>query len=149
MRRVAIILTALLSVALILTVIGYGYAQEEETTGTSGCCAMASAYDSTDEGHLNIIRQFRDEYLMTNPVGRGVTALYYEVISPPLAGFINDHPAVKPLARSALAPVVAISALAVDTTTVEKFAIAGLLALASVAVVIWVRKRRGRGSQYP
>jgi hypothetical protein len=150
-RRLAIILTALAVVAFILGVIGYGYAQDGEgdTSGTSGCCAAASAYDSSDEGNLDIIRQFRDEYLMTNPVGRGVAALYYEVFSPPVAGFIDAHPAVKPLARAALAPVVAISTVAVDTTLAEKLAILGSLALVSVAVVIWVRRRRSRDSSHP
>lgn len=123
----AVILATLVVVAFVLSIIGYGDAQEDEggTTGTmADCCAMASAYDATDDDDLNIIRQFRDEYLMTNPVGRGVVALYYEVFSPSLAGFI-------------------------DTTQAEKLVVAGLFALASVAVVVWVRKRRGRGSPHP
>jgi hypothetical protein len=148
----AVILATLVVVAFVLSIIGYGDAQDDEggTTGTmAGCCAMASAYDATDDDDLNIIREFRGEYLMTNPVGRGVVALYYEVFSPSLAGFIDDHPAVKPLARAALAPVVAISTAAVDTTQAEKLVVAGLFALASVAVVVWVKKRRGRGSPHP
>jgi hypothetical protein len=79
MVGLATILTALAVVAFILGVIGYGYAQEVGggTTGTmAGCCAMASAHDATDEGNLDVIREFRDEYLMTNPVGRGVAALW-------------------------------------------------------------------------
>ena len=147
MRKLAIILATLLAVVVILSVIGYGYAQEDGGTTSGGsCCAAASAYDATDDGDLDVIRQFRDEYLMASPVGRGVAALYYEVFSPPLASFINDHPAVKPVARAALAPVIAISTVAVDTTLVEKLIIAGLFTLASVAVVVWVKKRHGSRS---
>ena len=158
MRRLIIALTALLAVALILGVIGYGYAQDDEEEEeevdevAAGCCACAAAYASTDDAsaddaRLNVIRQFRDEYLITNPVGRGVAFLYYEVFSPPVARFINDNPSVRPVARAALTPVVALSDVAVDTTLAEKLAILGSLALAPVAVVVWVKKRRGKGSQ--
>ena len=156
MRKLVIALAAVLAVAAILCVIGYGYTQEETPTpegdAAAGCCACAAAYASTDDAstddaRLNVIRQFRDEYLMTNPVGRGLAALYYEVFSPPVAHFINDNPSVKPVARAALTPVVALSDVAVDTTLAEKLAILGSLALALVAVVVWVKKRRGKGSQ--
>jgi len=148
MRKLAIILTALLAAAFIVALIGYGYAQEsspkDEGGGAAGCCACASAYATTDDGRLNIIRQFRDRYLMTNPVGRGVAALYYNVFSPPVAHFINDHPQVKPVARAALTPVIAISTVAVDTTLPEKAAILGFLALALVVLFVWLRRRRSR-----
>lgn len=151
MRRLMIALAAVLVFAAILGVIGYGYAQEETPTpegdAAASCCASASAYASTDHPDLNTIRQFRDGYLMTNPVGRGVAFLYYEVFSPPVAHFINDHPSVRPVARAALLPVVALSTVAMDTTLAEKLAIVGLLALVSVAVVVWAKKRRGKGLQ--
>jgi len=146
MRRLALVLATLIALTLILSIIGYGYAQDDGTTGTSGCCAMASAYDGSDDDSLNVIRQFRDEYLMTNPVGRGVAALYYNVLSPPVAGFIEDHPSVKPVARAAWAPVVAISTIAVDTTTKEKAAIAGTLALVSGGVFVWYKRRHRRSA---
>jgi len=150
MRKSAILLTALLTVAFIIGVIGYGYTQETpapEGGGTSSCCACASAYASTDDGRLNVIRQFRDRYLMTNPVGRGLAALYYNVFSPPVAHFINDYPAVKPVARVALSPVVAISTVAVDTTLAERTAILGSLALVAVVLVMWAKRRRSKSSQ--
>jgi len=150
MRKLAIVLSALLAVVLILGVIGYGYTQEAtpaEEGGLTDCCACATVYASTDDPDLNLIRQFRDEYLMTNPVGRGVAFLYYEVFSPPVAHFINDHPAVRPLARAVLMPVIALSDVAVNTTLAEKLAMLGSLALASVVVVVWAKKRRSKGSQ--
>ena len=148
MRRLAIILIALIAAVLVLSVIGYGYAQGNETGGgvSSGCCAFASAYDATDAENLDIIREFRDKYLMTTPAGRGVVVLYYDVFSPPVAGFINDHPAVKPFARAAWTPAVAISTVAVDTTTAEKVVIAGSLAVVSAGLFLWVQRRRGGGT---
>jgi len=140
--RKLLVLAAVAAVALIVAgSLGYAYAQDSGGTTTSSCCAVASAYDGTDDGRLDVIRQFRDDYLMTNPVGRGLAALYYRV-SPPVARFINDHPSVRPVARAALMPVVAASTAAVDTTLPEKIGIAGALSVALLAAVALVRKRR-------
>jgi len=147
MRKIALWLTVLIVVAFIIGIVGYGYAQEESPGGGGGaasCCGCASAYASVDDGRLDIIREFRDKYLMTNPTGQLVASLYYDVFSPPIARFINDHPAVKPYARAALTPVVALSTVAVDTTWPEKIGILGFLALASGMLILWVRRRRSR-----
>ena len=150
MRKLAIILTALLAAAFIFSIIGYVYAQESTPEGggkAAGCCACASAYAGTDDSNLNIIREFRDSYLMTNPVGRGVAALYYNVFSPPVAHFIDAHPQVKPVARAALTPVIAASTLAVDTTLIEKIGILGAVALACAVLVVLIRRRRSKRAQ--
>jgi hypothetical protein len=68
--------------------------------------------------------------------------------STPIAEFITEHPSLKPIVRAGLLPAVAMSAVAVNTTPSEKAAIAGLLALVSVALTIWATKRRNRGPQY-
>jgi hypothetical protein len=41
-----------------------------------------------------------------------------------------------------------MSTAVVNTTPVEKTAIVGLLALVSVALAIWAKRRRGGGSEY-
>lgn len=150
MRRLAIVLIALLAAAFIFSIIGYVYAQESTPqggSGTAGCCVFASAYTGTDDSNLNIIRQFRDRYLMTNPVGRGVAALYYNVFSPPVAHFIDAHPQVKPLARAALTPVIAASTVAVDTTLPEKMVILGAVVLACAVLLVLIRRRRSKRAQ--
>jgi len=148
-KKLAIVLTALLAAAFIFSIIGYVYAQEStpEGGGAVGCCACASAYAGTDDSNLDIIRQFRDRYLMTNPVGRGVAALYYNVFSPPVAHFIDTHPQVKPLARAALTPVIAASTVAVDTTLPEKIVIISAMALACAALVVLIRRQRTKRAQ--
>jgi hypothetical protein len=59
---------------------------------------------------------------VTNPVGSSLVSLYYK-LSPPVAEFINEHPALKPVVRAGLLPAVAISTVAVNTTSAEKVAI--------------------------
>ena len=60
----------------------------------------------------------------------------------PIADFIDDHPALKPAVRVGLLPAVAMSTVAVNTTSAEKVAIVGSLLLVSAWVVVWMRHRR-------
>jgi hypothetical protein len=96
---------------------------------------------------IQILREFRDEYLLTNPPGQALTDLYYRV-SPPIAEFITEHPSLKPIARAGMVPAVAMSVVAVNTTPAEKATIVGLVALVSVALAVWAKRRRGRGPEY-
>jgi hypothetical protein len=41
-----------------------------------------------------------------------------------------------------------MSAVAVNTTSAEKAAMLGLVVLVSVAVAVWVTRRRGKGPEY-
>jgi hypothetical protein len=81
----------------------------------SRCCTVTAAYGSPMAEELEILREFRDEYLMTNPVGRAFVDFYYSV-SPPIAEFITEHPSLKPMVRAGLSPAVAISALVVNVS---------------------------------
>jgi isopenicillin-N N-acyltransferase-like protein len=111
------------------------------------CFIATAAYGTPMAEEIEILREFRDEYLLTNPQGQALVDFYYKV-SPPMAQFITEHPSLKPIVRVGLLPAVAIGAVAVNITPAVKTAIVGLLALASVAVAILVIRRRGRGSEY-
>jgi hypothetical protein len=82
--------------------------------------------------------------MVTNTVGSALVSAYYK-LSPPVADFIDDHPDLKPMVRVGLLPAVALSTVAVNTTSAEKIAIMGSLALVSVALAMWLRRRRGKG----
>jgi hypothetical protein len=114
----------------------------------SGACFIATAaYGTPMAEEIQILRKFRDEYLLTNQVGQSLVDVYYTV-SPPMADFIAEHPSLKPVVRAGLVPVVAMSTIMVDTTPAEKMAIVGLLVLVSVAVGVWAARRRSRVSEY-
>jgi hypothetical protein len=113
----------------------------------SRCCAATAAYGTPVAEEIEILREFRGEYLLTNPVGKGLVEFYYSV-SPPIAEFITEHPSLKPVVRAGLLPAVAISTVAVNTTPAEKAAIIGLLALVSVALATWATRWRSRGSEH-
>jgi len=115
--------------------------------GSRCCCVATAAYGTPMAEEIQILREFRDEYLLTNPVGKALVEFYYKV-SPPMAEFVTEHPSLKPVARVGLAPAVAMSTIAVNTTMPDKVAIIGLLALVFVALAVWATRRRRRGLQY-
>jgi hypothetical protein len=115
---------------------------------SGGCFIATAAYGTPMAEKIQILREFRDEYLLTNPLGQAMVGLYYRV-SPPIAMFITEHPSLKPIARAGLLPAVAMSTIAVNSTMPDKTVMISLLALASVvALATWATKRRGRGPQY-
>jgi len=80
----------------------------------SGCCVATAAYGTPMAEEIRILREFRDEYLLTNTMGRALVDVYYKV-SPPMAKFITEYPNLKPIVRTALVPAVAMSAVVVNT----------------------------------
>ena len=115
--------------------------------GHAMCFIATAAYGTPMAEEIQILREFRDEYLLTNPLGQGLVDLYYKV-SPPIADFITEHPSLKPIVRAGLLPAVVMSTVAVNTTPAGKIAMIGLMVLVSVAMVMRVTSRRYRGLGY-
>jgi hypothetical protein len=114
---------------------------------SSPCCTATAAYGTPMAQEIGILRQFRDEYLLANPVGKALVDLYYAV-SPPVADLITEHQTLRPIVRAGLAPAVAMSTVAVNTSLAQKAAILGLSVLVSVALAIWATRRRTKGARY-
>jgi outer membrane protein assembly factor BamB len=115
---------------------------EEEPSG--GACFIATAaYGTPMAEEIEILREFRDEYMLTNPLGQALVDSYYKV-SPPIAEFITEHPSLKPIVKAGLLPAVAMSTIVVNTTPTEKMAMVGLVVVVSVALAVWLTRRRGR-----
>jgi hypothetical protein len=105
------------------------------------CFIATAAYGTPMAEEIGILREFRDEYLLTNALGQTLVGVYYR-ISPPVAEFITEHPSLRPMVRAGLLPAIAMSAIAVNTSPAEKGVMMVLLALVSVAVAIWATRRR-------
>jgi len=118
------------------------------TTRAKGRCFIATAaYGTPMAEEVQILRKFRDGYLLNNQFGRAFVDLYYKV-SPPIAEFITEHSTLKPIVRVGLMPAVAMSTVVVSISPAEKMAIVGLLVLLSVAMAVLANRRRPRAPNY-
>jgi hypothetical protein len=81
--------------------------------GGGGCFIATAAYGSPSEPHVNLLRRFRDRFLITNPVGRRLVELYYSY-SPPLAGYIAGHAGLRAIVRISLLPLLVVSRIALS-----------------------------------
>jgi len=144
-NRRLIVLVAIVSVLIIATlIIGIFALANWSSSASSGCFIATAAYGTPMAEEIDVLRDFRDQYLLTNPVGKNLVELYYKT-SPPVADFIAEHPALKQVVRAGLEPVIAVSSVAVNTNLAQKIAILSSVVLVSALLFIWLR-RTGKDS---
>jgi len=73
-----------------------------------GCFIATAAYGSPLHPHVNILRDFRDRYLMPSKLGRALIKIYYKY-SPFVANLITKHKALRVAVRINLLPIIAFS----------------------------------------
>lgn len=69
------------------------------------CFIATAAYGSPMDSRVEMLRQFRNKYLLTSFLGRQFVKFYYRY-SPPLAHFISEHESLRAFSRAILWPVV-------------------------------------------
>jgi fibronectin type 3 domain-containing protein len=78
---------------------------DDDGVKAEGCFIATAAYGSYLDPHVKVLRDFRDDHMLTNFIGRAFVSLYYRT-SPPVANFIEEHESLKSVTRLALMPVV-------------------------------------------
>jgi hypothetical protein len=79
--------------------------EHEPLFGIAGCFIATACFGTPMAEEVKVLNQFRDECLLTNPVGTIFVETYYKV-SPPVADFIRQHPILKSAVRMILEPMV-------------------------------------------
>ena len=78
-----------------------------------GCFIATAAFGSPLAGQVEILRQFRDRYLLTNALGQKFVSWYYRN-GPVASNFIKDKPLAKAAVRLALYPLIGFSFLLIS-----------------------------------
>jgi hypothetical protein len=76
--------------------------------GGGGCFIATASFGSKFEKHVQLLRRFRDLYLMPNRIGRAFVNAYYRY-SPPMADFIAGHDTLRAMVRYSLIPLLGLS----------------------------------------
>ena len=80
-----------------------------EASGSGGGCFIATAaYGSCMAKEVRVLEKVRDDYLLTNELGRIFVSGYYKY-SPPLADWTAKHPVMRKIVRIGLYPVLEVS----------------------------------------
>ena len=108
-------------------------------------CFIATASYGHDSGEVGLLCKFRDECLLTNPLGTAFVKAYYK-LSPPIADFIRESEPLKAAVRFGLKPLVAIATNALDEDAAAQnapwFIMFMLCGAGATATLIKVDKRR-------
>jgi len=109
--------------------------------GGGGCFIATAAYGSPLEPHVKLLREFRDNFLLTNIPGETFVRLYY-AHSPPIADFIAGSKLLRKMVRWSLLPLVGLSWLALNLGGIAILAIVVMsAALMSGSTLSFLKKR--------
>ena len=111
---------------------------------SDGFCFIATAaYGSYTEPQVQLLRQFRDRYLLTNRAGRAFVNLYYKC-SPPIADFIIKHDTLRAVVRWGLLPVLGVSWVTLNLGPVPDLILIFLFGFFLISLVVCRRGLRKR-----
>lgn len=112
---------------------------------TPTMCFIATASYGHDSGEVGLLCKFRDECLLTNPLGTAFVNAYYK-LSPPIAEFIAESEPLKAAVRAALKPLVGIATNALDEDVASQnagwFVMFMLCGAGATATLIKINKRK-------
>jgi hypothetical protein len=106
--------------------------------GGGGCFIATAAFGSPMAPQVQLLREVRDTYLLTNGPGRAAVQAYYAV-SPPIADVISRSEALRAAVRFGLLPVLGWASLVLWSPGVG-----ASLPLLSLVVGAWLIRRRSR-----
>lgn len=113
-------------------------AQPSEVVGMltdKKCFISTAAFGSEMADQVQLLRKFRNEFLLTNTFGRAFVKTYYKY-SPPVAHFIEHSEILKGITRGLLYPFIAMAWLAVNFGMLPV-----IIILLSAMALIYKRKR--------
>jgi len=121
-----------------LTITGTATACSTPDDG-GGCFIATAAYGSSLEPHVQVLREFRDRFLLTTSMGRDFVECYY-TYSPPIGTFISKNDGIRILVRWCLFPLIVMSSVALHCGIVTALVL--FVCFLSLTVVLLYQVRR-------
>ena len=114
--------------------------------GVGGCFIATAAYGYYSAPQVQILRDFRDRFLLTNAPGRVFVAWYYRY-GPSGAAFITAHPWCKPLVRLLLLPLIGGAMLLLQASVLTKYSLSvGVLLV--LGTLFWYKRNARRSDLF-
>ena len=113
--------------------------------GGGGCFIATAAFGSPLAAEVQILREFRDQFLLTNGPGQGLVTAYYQ-FSPPLAHVIETNEPLRAATRGALWPVVWWVRLALFSPVLAFTFGGGVLVAGLIIPLVLIRAGRSRAT---
>ncbi len=110
-------------------------------SGGGGCFIATAAFGSYEAPYVKLLRDFRDQYLLTNYVGKIFVRFYY-TYSPPIAQFIQDRENLKALVRIGLLPLIGMSFILLKTTLFIKLLTLTIPIVIIVGLLVLKKRKR-------
>ncbi|MEE8607624.1 MAG: CFI-box-CTERM domain-containing protein [Nitrospiraceae bacterium] len=101
---------------------------------------LTAAYGSPLAPQVQLLREFRDRYLLPHAAGRALVAVYY-TLSPPLADVIADSENLRTITRAGLVPILAWAALTLRSPSLGVGVLLGVLGFGAWLARRVVRRR--------
>lgn len=105
----------------------------------NGCFIATAAYGHYSASEVQLLRAFRDRYLLTHAPGRTFVAWYYRH-SPQWAEALEEHGWAKPAVRLALLPAIGVAGFTLNTPLPIQWGVA----LGLFSLLIMIRRLRHR-----
>jgi hypothetical protein len=105
------------------------------------CFIATAAFGSPMEPQVQLLRDFRDRFLLTTPAGRGFVALYYK-LSPPVADVIAHSETLRAAVRTTLLPVIWLAGVSMKSPGIGLTIVLVVLGVLPCSGIWVVRRRR-------
>jgi len=99
-----------------------------------GCFIATAAFGYYSAAEVQVLRNFRDQFLLSSQAGRNFVNWYY-TYGPNAAQYLHTYPALKPMVRVLLLPLVYYAKFLLNTSVMTQMLVSLLLAMSLILFI--------------